>query len=568
MKNFTSIVYILIQTVVLAQSPKVELSVEPKTADVGEIITITVKSNVQGQVEIDNLPSAFVHGYDVINGMEQEMDHATGDVITYYYLSQTGAFGKTGKYTIGPAFVKKGNKSYKSNKVTITIADKTQMSSGAVTADQLQEPAFGVIQTNKSTIYEGEPILVSAKVYAKFNPSHLDGYRTYDMVGVLDKNPVGNPSRIVVEPTTFKGVRLYAFEYDKNIVFPSGTGVVKITPYTMNLHQGYKSFTFTSNHKTITIKPLPADPPNDFIGAVGNFTVKRSIDAASIKQGDVFKLKIIVSGVGNLQNILEPTPKLPKGFVIYGDPLITENYSYCSHGTEGNISFEYNIQVTTHGDVEFPATSISYFDLNSEKYITTSTESSRIAIEKDKNYIVSEDANEPNTASEEISVLSDVRPSKINTSNNEFFGTVTYWSAVSAPMLAAFLFLLFMKRREKSADVIEHKQEINKKGQELKDSQLKLKVLLASSDDVTYFSTLESTLKKAFEVKMEFREDRILDKQEIYTFVETNYSQTFLDQVKMVFTECEQFRYGFGASNQNKEKHYNELNAIIQQLKV
>src|SRR5690606_25882556 len=132
MKNFTSIVYILIQTVVLAQSPKVELSVEPKTADVGEIITITVKSNVQGQVEIDNLPSAFVHGYDVINGMEQEMDHATGDVITYYYLSQTGAFGKTGKYTIGPAFVKKGNKSYKSNKVTITIADKTQMSSGAV----------------------------------------------------------------------------------------------------------------------------------------------------------------------------------------------------------------------------------------------------------------------------------------------------------------------------------------------------------------------------------------------------------------------------------------------------
>ena len=56
MKNFTSIVYILIQTVVLAQSPKVELSVEPKTADVGEIITITVKSNVQGQVEIEKRP--------------------------------------------------------------------------------------------------------------------------------------------------------------------------------------------------------------------------------------------------------------------------------------------------------------------------------------------------------------------------------------------------------------------------------------------------------------------------------------------------------------------------------
>ena len=568
MKNFTSIAYILIQTVVFGQSPNVELSVEPKTADVGEIITITVKSNVQGQVEIDNLPSSFVHGYDVINGMEQEMDHATGDVITYYYLSQTGAFGKTGKYTIGPAFVKKGNKSYKSNKVTITIGDKTKMSSGTVTADQLQEPAFGVIQTNKSTIYEGEPVLVSAKVYAKFNPSHLDGYRSYDMVGALDKNPVGNPSRIVVEPTTYKGLQLFAFEYDKNIIFPSGTGVVKITPYTMNLHQGYKSFTFTSNHKTITIKPLPTNPPADFIGAVGNFNVTRSIDATTFKQGDVFKLKIIVSGVGNLQNILEPTPTLPKGFIIYGDPLITENYSYCSHGTEGNISFEYNIQVTTHGDIDFPATSISYFDLHSEKYIATSTESTLITIEKDKNYVVHENQNTTSIASEEIGVLSDARPSKIDTANHEFFGTVYYWSAVGAPMFAAFLFLLFMKRREKSADRIELKQEINKKEQELKDNQLKLKALLASSDDATYFSTLENTLKKAFEVKMQFHEDRILDKQDIYTFLNANYSQALLDQVKSVFTECEQFRYGFGASSQNKEKLHNDLNAIIQNLKV
>ena len=568
MKQFTSIAFILIQTLVFGQSPSVELSIEPKTADVGEIITITVKSNVQGQVEVDNLPSSFVHGYDIINGMEQEMDHRTGDVITYYYLSQTGAFGKTGKYTIGPAFVKKGNKTYKSNKVTITIGDKTKMSSGTVTADQMQDPAFGVIQTNKSTIYEGEPILVSAKVYSKFNPSHLDGYRSYDLVGALDKNPVGNPSRIVVEPTTFKGQQLYAFEYDKNIVFPSGIGVVKITPYTMNLHQGYKSFTFTSNHKTITIKPLPANPPADFIGGVGNFNVKRTIDAADIKQGDVFKLKIIVSGVGNLQNILEPTPKLPKGFVVYGDPVITESYSYCSHGTEGNISFEYNIQVTTHGDVEFPATTISYFDLHSEKYISAATDAATLSIEKDKNYIVNPVENTPDEVSDEFEILSDARPSRLSTSNHEFFGTVFYWSAVSAPMFGAFIFLLFMKRREKSADIIEQKQVINKKTQELKEQQLKLKVLLVSSDDAVYFSTLENTLKKAFELEMEFLEDRILDKQEIYDYIEAHYNRTLLENVRSIFTECEQFRYGFGASAHNKEKLHKELNTIFQQLNV
>ena len=568
MRQLTSIAFILLHTIGFGQKPDVILSVEPKTADVGEIITITIKSNVQGEIEIDNLPSSFVQGYDIINGMEQEMNHTTGDVITYYYLSQTGAFGKTGKYTIGPAFVKKGNKSYPSNKVTITIGDRTQMSSGTVTADQLKEPAFGVIQTNKSTIYEGEPILVSAKVYAKFNPSHLDGYRSYDITGAIDKNPVGNPSRIVVEPVTYKGLNLFAFEYDKNIIFPSGTGVLKITPYTMNLHKGYKSFTFTSNHKTITIKPLPPNPPKDFIGAVGNFKVTRSIDVTNLKQGDVFKLNIVVSGVGNLHNISEPTPMLPKGFIVYGDPVITENYSYCSHGTEGNISFDYNIQVTAHGDTELPPTSISYFDLHSEKYITTSTEPVLLSIERDKNYVVHDVNEQPAAATDELGVLSDVRPSKLIESEDSFFGTPYYWSAVGSPLLAAFIFLLFRKRREKNAVTTELKQELKKKEQELNNDLAKLKVLLASSDETSYFSTLESALKKAFEIVMELREDRIINKQEIYNFVQNNYTTELLSTVKFVFTECEQSRYGFGASSQNKEKLHEELTSIIQHLRV
>ena len=90
-----TIFLILSVGVLLAQNAEVILSIEPKNADVGEVVTITVKSNVQGDVEIDNLPSSFVYGYDVMNGMNQEMDHNTGEVITYYFLSQTGAFGKS-----------------------------------------------------------------------------------------------------------------------------------------------------------------------------------------------------------------------------------------------------------------------------------------------------------------------------------------------------------------------------------------------------------------------------------------------------------------------------------------
>ena len=82
--NYFLLLVLFITGFVQAQDPEVILTISPTSADIGEIITITVKSNVQGKVEIDNLPSSFVHGYDVMNGMEQEMDYASGQVITSY----------------------------------------------------------------------------------------------------------------------------------------------------------------------------------------------------------------------------------------------------------------------------------------------------------------------------------------------------------------------------------------------------------------------------------------------------------------------------------------------------
>ena len=131
------------------QDDNVVFSIEPRSADVGETVLITIKTKVQGEVEIDNLPSCFVQGYQTVSGMDSQMDPYTGKLITYYYFSQTGAFGKEGKYTVGPVYVKKGNKTYKSNTLVITIGDNTPMTSGDVTARQLRDDAFGLIQTNK-----------------------------------------------------------------------------------------------------------------------------------------------------------------------------------------------------------------------------------------------------------------------------------------------------------------------------------------------------------------------------------------------------------------------------------
>jgi hypothetical protein len=318
------IVFLFISGLCLAQKPMVLLDIDPKEAEPGEILTVTVKSNIQGELDIE-LPTGFVHGYNVMNGMEQEMDYNTGKLITYYYMSQTGAMNKEGTFTFGPAYIKKGSKVYRSNTVSVTIKKEVNSNqySDEITNKQLKQPAFGVIETSKKTIYEGEPVVFNAKVYAHFSPSHLENYQGYSISGVIDKHDVGNNQRILVEETKFKGIRLYTFTYDKNVVFPTGTGKIDVEPYKLILRRGYESVPITSSGTLIEVKPLPS-APSDFAGGVGVFSIERTINGSSFDQGEVFTMTITISGTGNIHNLLEPKLQLPKGFIVYGDPVVKE----------------------------------------------------------------------------------------------------------------------------------------------------------------------------------------------------------------------------------------------------
>ncbi len=560
--NYFLLLVLFITGFIQAQDPEVVLTISPTSADVGEIIKLTVKSNVQGKVEIDNLPSSFVHGYDVMNGMEQEMDYATGQVITYFYVSQTGAIGKKGKYTIGPAFIKKGNKAYASNSVVISIGESPEMSSNTITAEQLKNPAFGVIQTNKTSIYEGESIIVSAKIYSRFEPTHLEGYRGFDFPGTIDKNSLGSSKRIIVEQEMFRSVDLYTFEYDKNIIFPSGVGQFKISPYKMKLNQNYKGYQFESNHAIITIKALPNSSPNDFIGAVGKFTIEREIEDIDLDQGDVFKMLIRIIGSGNLQNITEPRPILPKGFIVYGDPEIEEIFIYNIHGTEGEINYKYNIQVNKAGTTTIPPTTISFFDPKKEQYITVGTASVEIKVKKDENYITQESEADENIS--ELIAPSYLRKSNIIEDNSDFYGSTAFWVGVVSPIFAAFMFLFLAKRQKNTSHKNETKLAHKNKSNAIKDLLLELNQKVESTNDDTFYSKAERLLLEALKLKLG---TSLTNRKSLLDLLDKNGKDAVASEIRKVFTKCDQIRYGFHASSDSRQEVLLEVKAIVKSLK-
>lgn len=564
MRVLTSIGFLLISIASFAQKNKVVFAIEPRSVAVGEVVVLEIESTIQGEIEIDNLPSCFVQSQGAQSNFRTDIDVNTGKIITYYQFLQTGAFSRAGKYTIGPVFIKQGNVTYSSNKVVVHVGESADMISSEITAQQLRDPAFGVIQTNKTTLYEGEAIVVNAKVYARFNPTYIERYTPYAMKGGIDSHPIGNADpKISMEQ--FRGFNMHTFEYDKNLIFPVGTGDFKIRSFAMSIYDDYRAFSITSSSALITIKPLPANPPKDFIGAVGQFEIERFVEDHNLKQGDVFKLKIVISGTGNLQNILEPRPELPKGFVIYGDPMIEENYSYSSRGAEGSISFEYNVQVSEYGDLTLPPSSVSYFDVEDEKYITIATSENVIAVRKNKNFVVQE-VGEEDAKNEKVDELAQLRKSEIHESANDLYGTVLFWSGVGLPFATALLFLIVMKRREKSEDEIAMRQQLRKVESEMVTDLAQLKLHLAAGQYNDVFSGIDGILRKAIEKRVHLI-DQNSSRQELLSALEQNKMATTSERAKVLMNICDQNRYGFGVDDNAAHSAVEELNRILEDLK-
>jgi len=563
-----SILVISLSFVASAQNKQVVLTVTPKDAEVGENIVITVETNVKGEIVLDNFPSTFSYGASSGGQMYQRMDYATGKVITYYSVSQSGVITKPGSYKIGPAFVKSRGNAYGSNSVSINVTKKTPMSNGIVSAKMLNDPAFGVVQTSKSVIYEGEPVVVAAKIYAKYQPTNIYNYNSFVQTKALESHSLSRSVRLKVHEETFKGINYYAFEHDKHVIFPLGTGNFDLGPYSVDVLQGNNGFSVTSSNVVIKIKSLPPNAPADFIGGVGTFSVSRKLDTTQIKQGDVFVMMIIIEGAGNIQNLIEPILNLPKGFIIYGDPVITENITYGARGAEGLVSYEYNVQVSRHGNLSLPGTSISYFDPNAEKYVQVSSNDHSITVRRDEKFITSETGDENSGDEAMLEAIPELRMKKDVRNAESIYGSTGFWSGIGVPIMCALFFLVFSRRKEKSADEIEARQVIRQKDKQLGDYVQKSKDLLTSDDNDAFFSSIEAGLRKAFEVKMNVQQERIIGKNEIFDFLSKSDQSELSEKVKNLFRTCEESRYAFGTMDAVRQPALEELNSILNALKL
>lgn len=545
----------------LGQKAYVELSVTPETIEKGDQFTIEIRTNVPGKLSIDNLPPSFSLVQYSEGSSITTMNQNTGEMEMTFISNYSGTIDVAGEYSIGPAFITSSNGSYSSKKVNLTVEKEIEMYSDEITVKQLKQPAFGVIQTNKNKIYEGEPLIASAKVYSRYYGRIVDP-ESYTLQGALDNHPIGAKNRLAIGEEVIQGVPLYTFVFDKQMIFPTGSGKLKIEPFRVKLVTN-QVLEITSAYANVDIIPLPSNPPKDFIGGVGDFNVQCNVDEKEIKQGDVFKMVVVVSGEGNLHNTKAPSLQLPKGFTVYGDPVVKEDYRFNSNGCSGRITYEYNILTKLSGKRVLPPTTISYFDLKKENYVTTySKDTIKLDIEKDPNYISSTEVSEKEQSEVELSAPP-VFEEPIIVSSNSFFNSTIYWGAMGAPILSAFLFLLFKKARSQDREAIVIKNE----QKDTIDSLVKeASIALKNADAENFYRATEDALRSVFGMKINMPVN-LVSKVEMIKYLESNGQEDLVNALTTVMNVCEQSRYGMMSSSEELSKLYESLTQIVGRVK-
>lgn len=569
--HYLTFSFLFISLFASAQDSFVSLEVSPLEVEVGEPITILIKTDAGGAIQFD-VPDEFIRAGGTQSGMSSSIDYTTKTAIQFSYQKFMGYFEEKGKYKIGPVKIQSKNGVLKSLSYEIKVQEPINLIS-ADPAKNLNEAIFGIIEQSDLEVYEGQPLLLSSKVYSQVNlVDDQKIYTPFEFDGPAEVYPLQNngPNRINTEK--INGREVITFSVGKTLLFPEKSGQFDVKPFGLSLlyedpeKLSLQRAQIKSNKAHVTIKPLPSGTPSSFIGAVGSFNIKTTSRETKLKEGEVFEFVITISGKGNLHNIEEPKLNLPKGLVVYGDPIVRDSIVFSADGATGSVQFTYNIQTLKANKYNIEPVEISYFDTEKEKYKTVKSSRTKINVSGDKGVDVKQvPKTKPKKQNNKLKTIL-VENTGVREKTNDFYNSSLFWATTSAPIALGLLFGLFIKYREENKEQIE--ENVKKKSAK-KTASVRLdeaNIALKNNNSEVFHGEIEKSIKTLLAHKLGKTETEITRNTIAQLEVENKIDSEASTQLKAILDQCDQARYGFETSKEIKAETLAQTKAILNQL--
>jgi len=469
-----------------AQEAKFVAQVTKTTVATGEQFELTF--SVNGDAGSFNPPDLndfqLLSGPNTSNSMEFVNGKATSSSSVSYILTPV----RVGTFTIGPATAVINGKKMTTNPIKMTVVkgrpvQQQSRSMGGGGGDvqaprnaDLSKSLFLRADINRNNVYQGQPIILSYRVYTRVDILQSQVTKLPDLTGFWNEDvKATGPASFRIE--NYKGQRYNVADVKQIILFPDHAGNITIDPFEMNFvarvqasPRDFMDQFFGGNVQDINypakslpvvvhVKPLPeAGKPAGYSGAVGQFSVEASIDKTHLKANEALNYKIKVTGSGNIKLLKDLNPQFPADFEKY-DPKMTDSVKESAEGVSGTRIYNYLVIPRHKGDFTIAPVTFSYFNPSTGKYVTLTTKSFKINVEKG--------LNENNVTSlsdddkEDVKLLNkDIRYLKtgdadLHEEGDSFFGSAGFYLLLLlGPILSVVAFMVRNQMRIKNADVV------------------------------------------------------------------------------------------------------------------
>ena len=430
-KIFTFVFFLL--GCALQMSAQAKFYTRVSEGSIGYKRTFQVQYIIEGAKEIKDFASVKFSDFKV----EDEFEIPTTATISPETLQMVDVYSRivvlspkrTGTLVVPGASAKIDGKLMRSNAVQVVVQqsglsslpdpemekerveDESEIKPGETIEKKIRDNFYLKGESNKTTCYVGEPIMVTYKAYSRLNANSqvvrrpsLTGFSVIEMVDSYDNRPevekIGDKAyfthlirKAQLFPLQAGTFTLDPAEVESTIYFfrnpDSDVGAQLERLLEKSTVDQPPSFTRVE-HKTllkskpfnITVKPLPdAGQPANFSGAVGQFNIGVRLIKSKLQQGEPGKLQVMISGSGNFPLLTAPAIGWPAGIEVT-EPLVKEELNKGIYPLNGGKIFEYSFSSRDTGSFTVPAVEFSYFDPKLQKYISKKSGSANFTIQK------------------------------------------------------------------------------------------------------------------------------------------------------------------------------------------
>ena len=372
---------------------------------------------VEGVANVDKISVPLLPGLSVLETFDNQSttfqsNNNSQELIQIFSKVVVVTAARPGTYQIAGAVASIGAKTLRSNSLKVKVVkgsalkipeygldvpveDASMLKAGESIDKKVSQNFFVRATSSKPTCYVGEELILAYKLYSRLDGRNLQvqrrpsltGFSVVEMVDSYDRKP---------EVELFNGQA-----YNTNLVrlvhaFPLQTGTLELEPAevsgVLSLVKPGPPGSFpesiehpvavTSNPLKVEVKPLPANQPENFSGSVGKFSIKMEVMQKEIHPGDLVKIRMTISGTGNITLVVPPVVQWPKG-VDTADPAVKEEFNKYVSPLEGAKTFEYSFAAPDTGHYLIPSTSFVYFNPEKGTYEASRTDSIDIRVTPD-----------------------------------------------------------------------------------------------------------------------------------------------------------------------------------------